>query len=324
MSIVSGDISAVSNVKILVARVYQSKIIDATDSYGRKRRFKKPIGEPLQLTIISNKIELSRNPIDEFGKDSAVMILPVPLKKSRNRISIINLDNYECIFQDFSMLFSKHQLFERCIGNYHTFLASNIDTLKNQHKVVISQDVIEQLEKYYGKGYAFILCVLKVGTTYHPLAYVHELRDDGRLFIPTRRFHGRCSESPFLTDNKFSMYRDWKTSNETNLDDHYHDTLMLEDRIMQHQIKRRDVKLNNTEIQNDWNHEIYIINHPQAITKKNKNGFQVQVPKLDKLKNINKYIPMQNFPKQITFGGIKAVIRYKIDSKYTGNHDIFI
>lgn len=341
-----GELDNVKNTKILVAKVFPCQVVDAVDRMGRNRKFKKPTGPPLQLTIYSNQISLVRNPVDEQGRSNTAMILPFPIiPGAKNRFKIFPMTKYGNIFDDLEMLFpdlpqkparsEDMQLPTMNIGSYSVSVAKDLEQLSRVNPKVFktTNDLIQLAGQYYPKNFGFLICILKTNAQYHPLGYVHEIRSDGKLFIPTRHHHVQDKNSKYSM-NQFSNYHEWQTGQDgeidlgtasgsgrnssIDLDNHFHDTIMQEDRWMRHQVRRNESATQiNKQARLDWDHQIYIVNH----TPKLKN---IEVPLPDRLTNVYSYLSMNLMPQEITFNGIKTVVRLVLDNKTVGNRDLYI
>jgi hypothetical protein len=146
-----------------------------------------------QLTVYSNKtVNYTSNNF---------MILPVPNDVSE-QIRFIDLTGID-VFSKLEQLFeggSKSKSFSyglsanskdveyHSVGSYDVFVCKSLQAIVNNFSV--SPKVIELLAKYYFTGFSFLLCKLKSGKEfkYHPLAYVHKIKDQS-LFIPTKHLH---------------------------------------------------------------------------------------------------------------------------------------
>lgn len=339
-----GEISSVKNTRIVVAPIFPCQIVDAVDKLGRARKFKQPIGKPLQLTIYSNQIGLARNPVDQNGRPNTAMILPFPIiPDTKNRFKIFSMKEYGNIFDDFEMLFpdlprkrtttEDIQLPTLNIGSYAVTIAKDIESLQNinPEKFSVSKDMIAQANQYYPKHFGFIICLLKTNAQYHPLGYVHEIRKDGKLFVPTRHHHVHDTNSKYSM-NQFSHYREWESGQDgeidlgdqpdarrnsnVDLDNHFYDTIMHEDKWMRYQVRRAEPETRVT--QNlTWDHQVYVVNHP-AVHK------NAQDPLPDRIANVYSYLSMNLMPKEITFGGVKTVKRLLFPPTSPGNMDLYI
>jgi len=143
-----------------------------------------------QLTIYSNKTI--------NYKPNNFMILPVPSDVS-DQIKFIDLTNID-VFSKLESLFSEKtrsygtNSLDDCdsveyfsIGSYDIFLVKNLKSISSS---IISNSIFELLQKYYNKGFVFLFCKLKSGQEYkyHPLAYIHKVKDN-TMFIPTKHLH---------------------------------------------------------------------------------------------------------------------------------------
>lgn len=211
MCIFSGSVESVASTKILVSKVFQTEIVEQKEK-GKKRKFKKPVGKPLQLVVYCNKVVLDPAAHDSISgtPGGTAMILPFPLIKGKNRIAALNMSLYENFFDDVDLLFpipQKSREFSNSysltdgvidvmkVGSYNVSIVPNYDHFVNLQfdKFNLHPDVTKLLGRYYGKNYGFMVCVLRPQAVYHPFAYVHEIRNNGELFIPTRHYHGNTS-----------------------------------------------------------------------------------------------------------------------------------
>jgi hypothetical protein len=325
MCIFSGAVDAVSSTKILVSRVFQTEIVEQKER-GKVRKFKKPVGNPMQLVVYSNKVILDPSSTDDVTgmRNGAAMILPFPLIKGRNRMAVLDMSRYKNFFDDVELLFPM-QAQSRSLSNasYDSLENSMIDVLDvgsykasvvpkfdHFHRLQFAEfnlhpDVTKLLERYYKNNYGFVVCILKPQATYHPFAYVHELRSNGELFIPTRHYHGEQQNTPYastMSHSAFSRFHDRVASDNTpltesmssvdNADDrvivmddlhlknNFFDTLMDDDDYMSQQMRRLNVNGgararaptgpanagNASGTESlDWDHEIYIVNRPNLI-----------------------------------------------------------
>jgi hypothetical protein len=343
-----GEVDSVKNTKILVAKVYPCKIVQTDDKLGRPRSFKQPTGNPLQFVIYSNQISLSRNPIDEKGHPNTAMILPFPILPSvKNRFKIFPFERYATVFDDVEMLFPEISAKQPTspelalpvmnIGSYSVSIAKDIETLSkiNPDTFNVSRDMISMLKQYYPKNFGFVICLLKTNAQYHPLGYVHELRQDGKLFIPTRHCHVQDKNSKYSM-NQFSNYHQWHEGQDGEIDlgsakskfgdvhntaieleDHFHDTLLQEDKWMRYQIRKRDTDVRTKQATLDWDHQIYIVNHVPKIKR-------IEMPIQDRMVNVYSFLSMNLMPTEITFGGVRSLVRITYTPKDLGNNDLYV
>ena len=345
-----GEIESVNNTRIITARVFPSKLIKQEDKYGRIRHFKQPYGSPLQLVVYSNQIRLTRNPVDHQGSPNTAMILPFPIRPDiKNRFKIFPLTNYENIFEDFESLFAEVQMQRQDdismpivnVGSYEVTIAKDIATIE---QTFIKQDMINLLKQYYPKGFGFLICMLKANAQYHPFAYVHEIRKDDKLFIPTRHHYAIDGDKKY-SNNKFGGFHEWSgfqsgdngeidvgaakdskyasqsRPDVTLVDDHFHDTLLLEDKWMRHQVRRQTT---SNQVVIDWDHHIYVVNQPIVLDYIKKLNSRPELPATERFAAVQQFINMSLIPHEITFGGIKYLYRLRFSPKSPGNYDIYL
>lgn len=170
MCIVSDEIKEVTNTEILVAINKDEKE---------------------QLTVYSNKTV--------NYKTENFMILPVPTDVS-DQIRFVDLTNID-VFVKLERLFSVNkggyvtyslegnkEVEYHSVGSYDVYICRSLQAIENNFP--INTKVTGLLSKYYSSGFSFLLCKLKSGKEYqyHPLAYVHKIKDQ-QLFIPTKHLH---------------------------------------------------------------------------------------------------------------------------------------
>lgn len=360
MCIFSGSVESVGATKILVSKVYQSQIVEQKEKGGRIRRFKKPVGAPLQLVVYSNKVILNRNSHDSISgtPGRTAMILPFPLIKGKNRVAVLNMNNYENFFDDVELLFPITQSRSYAndgsmlalgddmievmkVGSYDVSIVKNFENFSRLQfeKFNLDPDVTKLLKQYYGKNYGFMVCVLRPQARYHPFAYVHEVRSNGELFVPTRHYHGDSSRSTYgitmghsvfgkfhepLNDPSYDAQND---DTHAHLKDNFYDTLMDSDEYISHQMRRttnRSAQEKSNEI--DWDHEIYIVNRPSVqhdrmIRKAGVNMLRASPGRISQVEN---YINFKRMPNEVAFGEISDVVKVTINKLYTENHDMFV
>jgi hypothetical protein len=327
MCIFSGIIEHVSNTKILVSVVYPSAL-EYRSINGVKKGIKTPqYNSPFQLTVYSNRAAFD-------AENAPTMILPFPLKHGKNRVKLLDFSRYSKIFEDLDLLFPMEEdqqsfsmnfdeddevIAVQYIGDYKASIAPNfaaISKVSNEFKIVTETKDI--LEKYYKTGYGFIVCELTVhNQQYSPFAYLHEIRDDRKLFVPTRHFHSHQSASYKLNSELID---------DSELDDFYTKTLNEKDAYLEIYEKR----LNKPKPQiaaADWDHEIFVINFPR-ITKNplfiGKPGLKVIPADSARIANVFTYLDSGLIPTEIAFGKIKFAYKMVVTPVYKYNHDFLI
>lgn len=361
MCIFAGNIDNVCNTKIFVSLVHPSKLVIKKVN-GIDKGLKTPVGKPLQLVIYSNNVQASTLNFDTdvpgIKLPENAMILPFPLIKGENRVKILDMSNYENIFDDLDMIFPtiKNKGFRGMLGNYSiaddmipvqyigNYKASivpnfdNFDKLKYQ-EFHLSPAIKELLKKYYAKGYGFMVCMLNNNrdnslSQFHPFAYVHEIRSDGRLFIPTRHYHKKVTSNPFskyhnVADsgilNRLEKSNPFEES-ENEVSDYLYGTLMVDDKWMRLTAKRKDLQSYREKNEIDWDHEIYVVNFPRLLKNPllSKPGARIINGDLNKLINFYTYIEAAKLPKEIVLNKPNSLFKIKIDSHYKYNHDFYL
>jgi hypothetical protein len=309
-----------------------------------------------EMPPIYDESYVSGTSILDSSSGNTAMVLPFPLRKGPNRVKIINLSNYAGIFEDLELLFpstdrgiatslmtNEDSLEVQYIGNYKASIIPNWNSFDKLqfNKFNLSPDTKELLGKFYRKDYGFMVCQLLssrqngVNHQYHPFAYCHEVREDGRLFIPTRHYHKKPISNPFTKYHTLPTFQNQQDEDDSQseslreLDDHFMNTLSLEDRWLQMNIRKKNIeetKMAHTS-KIDWDHEIFIINCPRVRRNPlliNKQGVGIASADVNKLKNIYHYLDPSKIPPTLAFGQITSLHKIKITSSYKYNHDIFV
>ena len=206
--------------QLVVYRNYVSVEFD-TKSGGR--------ADPSRLKEAANRLKeaaekkLSTEP-------TPAMILPFPAHDPNSKVDLIDLHTNKTLFADLDQCFprfeappknlregksrlaaplSSHKLAVERVGSYNISVAYSIDDLRRIDESVFSvaPNVDTLLAKHYGKGFGFIICAFADNTEKHPLAYVHDVAPDGKLFVPTRHHHhGDKEEATAHWDHEIYSY----------------------------------------------------------------------------------------------------------------------
>jgi hypothetical protein len=304
MCIINSEIESVSKTKILVGL-----------SKDKKR----------QITVYSNIVN---TPVS-----NNFMVLPVPYPES---VQFINLSDYKKLFDDcascfysnergmeesfsfnnsYSMPNSKLEVLN--IGSYKVSLAMSLDDLKRVDKSVfeLSSGCSNVLEKTYKEKYwGFIICKLSKGNEeYHPFAYSHNMLDK-QVFIPCKHFHYERNIIKHVNARNVShspMFAGFGFSND--ILGNYNS---IDDSPM---FAGFDAPSNNTmndKIADDWGHDIYLYNIPNARFKLN--GVTSSNEKIWDGKN-----PLQLHKINFDFDVLKVFDKLKIVGRHP-NVDLFI
>jgi hypothetical protein len=187
MCIILSQVDKVSNTKIYVSPDKENK---------------------RQLTIYSNEVAT---------RTKNAMILPVPNPES---IELVDLSKYPKFFEDCENCFynlltysTRSFMAERAyasasllpvvqVGSYLASIVPSFDDFMRIDRSIfdVNNDLIPLLAKHYQTGFGFIICLLDEGKhMYHPFAYTHKLKENNRLFIPTRHYH----------PGEANQYADW-------------------------------------------------------------------------------------------------------------------
>lgn len=344
-----GAVDEVTSTRMLVAPVYRAMIVQAKDKIGRIRRFKASAdNKALQLVIYANTIRMNKNPIEMDGISRTAMVLPFPIRRGvKNRVAILDM-SYDNVFDDLDALFERdsvsvdiltrnpngtrpdNMLPIRNVGSYIVSICSDIDDLSKVDSVAFAgvNGLIKFAKQYYPRGFGFIVCNLRFGAQYRPFAYCHELREDGKLFVPLRRCFTasteRCAQqkidkesfgstddglldyyqSVLLGDTSLEMneMNEVNEVNEMNLDDH----------VLR--FTHESGKISSTNCV--WDHIVYIINRPYLD--------KAQKPMQTKFDVLYTFLNSNLIPRKITFGKIRAIQRIYLGKKRANNTDLYI
>lgn len=343
MCIFDGPVSHVSSTKIFATVVMQSKVVTIRDTYGKARRVRRPAEntKPLQVTVYSNSVQIGSN------HQQAAMILPFPLLKGqKNRVKILDLSRCPHFFKRIDKLFKKKkglmlqnalesygfddetgQLAVHTVGSYKASVVPNFASFDRlqYNQFNLSPEVKNLLHQHYAKDYGFMVCILRDNASYHPFGYVHELRSDGKLFIPTRHFHSfDGSANPFqYTEAQTRVPTEDYDPELDVLEQHMARTITEDDPYLQHSLRHGSVR----EIARvDWDHSIYVFNHGRIVRDEHYQKKQMDIAAADpgRLYNIDKYFNPTEFPSSIIFPKIVSAHRLNIYPGYQNNHDLLI
>jgi hypothetical protein len=160
-----------------------------------------------QLTVFKNNVE---TPTENL------LVIPVPHPSS---IKIIDIKNYKNIFNDcencFENMNDERQIVPTNyspivkIGSYTLSVVPSFDELKRTYyKYNIPVKFMKEFEGKYDKTFGYILCKIKKGNyTYHPIAYMHQALEKGKIFLPT--YHHQKLNKSEHTPKIFDKLADW-------------------------------------------------------------------------------------------------------------------
>jgi hypothetical protein len=171
-----------------------------------------------QFTVYSNKIDLNKNfnfmngrefILPKKSQDNVAMILPFP----KGELRIYNMTGKGEVFDTLkhyfpTMLFGhknsgsrqmdSRQIDVVTVGSYETSIVpeyKDFKYLQNDY-FNLEKGMQKILERDYSKDYGFLVCKIKEGATFHPIAYSHPLRSDSNFFIPTKHYHNNSENDP--------------------------------------------------------------------------------------------------------------------------------
>ena len=172
-----------------------------------------------QLTVYENTVR------QDGVADGSAMVLPVPA----GAVTFLDLSNAALFYElrrsfptameimepeeeeedmPFEMFDDGAKLVVRDVGSYRVSLAPCLSDLRriDPDTFTVPPTIEQLLSTHYGGGrggapasyadeigeFSFVVCRFKdAQVDPHPIGYVHERLEDGRLFVPTRHAHGR-------------------------------------------------------------------------------------------------------------------------------------
>ncbi len=170
-------------------------------------------GNNVQFTVYENKVSCD---------SGNAMILPVP----EGNIQLFDMSKYPgIIWDDLDHSFPRRMMESHAFGGFGGgggwgtksvlpvqqvggYKCSVVPTLADMCRInsavfTLPKDIETLLQTHYGKGFSFIVCMFERVVNAHPIAYMHMMKSDGTVFIPTRHEHGE--EVSFDTSSGFRM-----------------------------------------------------------------------------------------------------------------------
>lgn len=160
---------------------------------------------PRQVTVYSNRVSLA-------GGHPTAMVLPVPSANPdspNSGIRVFDCTPCAALLTVLDDLFPKppaprgfgmargggaSPLEVHRSGSYRYSVVPRLaDFARLQHEafgVDPTSDLAALLAAHYGAGFAFLVCVIDATAEFAPIAWEHDKAAGGRLFVPTRHFHG--------------------------------------------------------------------------------------------------------------------------------------
>lgn len=174
-----------------------------------------------QVTVYSNEVHMN-NPQD----NNNAMILPIP--RGYEQFKMVDLTKDPDLFKNLNRCFpsviqmstrngsslsaaansADYLAVKRC-GSYEFSLVPSVQDFRRINPTVfqLNKDVEQLLLDKYPLGFAFLVCKIRQNTKFHPLAYMHPLQPDGRLFVPTLHFHqGHQGAQAYSADWDHDIY----------------------------------------------------------------------------------------------------------------------
>ena len=150
----------------------------------------------------------------DLKKGPAAMVLPIPVRNSREASSIqmVDMSSHpdffeklrEATVQPNNSLNSRSSIssndcddeleVKRC-GPYSYSIVPDVESFSKLRTDLYGKGVSKisiKLKNHYGGRYAFLVCIIDSSATFSPVAYLHPLASDGeviQLFVPTMHDH---------------------------------------------------------------------------------------------------------------------------------------
>jgi len=183
-----------------------------------------PTKDGRQITVYENTVEVvgsARTEKEKAKKEALVsekekekyenaMILPAPLKAG-STVQLLDLSNDNFSFDRIENFFPKapknrsrgsapssrlaaSHLVIHEIGAYFVSVAENLGDLSRIDPSVfkVSPNIQEVFSNHYSKGFGFVICCFNPNKKIagHPIAFIHDVMADGKIFVPCRHEHG--------------------------------------------------------------------------------------------------------------------------------------
>lgn len=174
-----------------------------------------------QVTVYSNAVQLkgqeeeqTNSALDAFfpgyrvpsfsRRGDVAMILPIP--RGYERFDVIDTTDCADMFKEIDECFPEQMSFSlfstnqaqsasflavKTCGSYKYSLVPSLADFSRVDPNVFKLDaeVGHLLGTKYPRGFAFLVCKIEESKKFHPIAYVHPMPEDGKLFVPTLHFH---------------------------------------------------------------------------------------------------------------------------------------
>ena len=335
MSIISGPVTQVSHTKFLTSVVKAAKLVREND-HGKIRTVKKPVpnSRPLQLVIFSNAVK-----VNPKSSDHVHIILPFPKTNGTNRFSFLDLSKYSTLFGDAEKLFMKLKMdfdgdypnmktkFKKGTADYAATNYFKLSELLASPKYELSNEIKASLRQYYSKEYGFVVLSLRKTARYRPIAYVHEIRADGKLYIPGRHIQSHIKGNPF--NNDYDIYsEDQGTATdaaEAEVHNFMTETMGMEDPYIRHKTKKANLNAFRDDPVIGWDHCIYVINQPRI--EKNhalkKPGIEIKSADSGRIYRFHDTFKPRKIPK-VLLPRVTDVHCVNVFNGYKYNHDLLL
>ncbi len=243
------------------------------------KEIKKVAGTKIFVGVNNDKTKqmtVYANTVDNSSRNNA-MVLPVPFP---NSVVFHNLEKYQDFFTDCDDSFvnmtrsldsrkflnmsyeGSEKLDVYDVGSYKVSLAMCLDDLQRVDTKVfeLSKGLDSMLNTHYSNPiFGFIICKLADGNEkYHPFAYSHNIASE-KVFIPTRHYHDENINSFYGNYDMFGKqaYTE-KNINDSPMFNSWAHVLNPNSNFSNK--VRNSSHDQNTNVADDWEHEIYLYN----------------------------------------------------------------
>jgi hypothetical protein len=174
---------------------------------------------------------------DQEHKSYTAMILPYPTNTLNSRIKVYDMSKHVDIFKKLKEYFPNPPIRSRSgfgsssynsvgssikvekVGSYDVSIVPSLEDFDRLQDYVFKLDpnFKKVLSRDYSKDYGFIVCKIRDGEKFHPIAYSHSLREDGTFFIPTKHYHNGSESNPDWDHIIYILGGDINTLNEKGI-----------------------------------------------------------------------------------------------------------
>lgn len=167
-----------------------------------------------QVTVYSNNMDMGatgatgfiNRPVFAPNPKNTAMILPFP----RGPIQLYDMSNHKDIFKTLGSFFptmnmtngfgglsyNAQSIEVRNLGSYQVSVVPSFKDFSRLQNDIFDLDSTFEglLSREYRKDYGFLVCKIREGSEFHPMAYSHGIKNN-KFYIPTRHYHNGSEEN---------------------------------------------------------------------------------------------------------------------------------